>query len=170
MPDPQGVLYFDTVTLSNFALTDSLPLLVSRYGRRLHITPEVLDEVLDGIVAGYSTLSVIEAAVNTGKFRLAGPLTLAERQIYRELLRILAPGEAACIACAKGRGGVVATDDRVARNCCLERGFRFTGTLGILKACCVDGTLSPEAADTLLLAMIKAGYHSPVHRISDGMG
>jgi predicted nucleic acid-binding protein len=170
MPDSKGALYFDTVTLSNFALAGSIPLLVSRYGRRLHLTSAVLDEVLDGLVAGYPALAEIEVALQSGKFRLASPLTGIERQRYRELLRTMAPGEAACIACAKERGGIVVTDDRVARKCCSERNLRFTGTVGILKASCRDGTLSPDRADALLSAMIKAGYHSPVHRISDLLG
>ena len=128
-------------------------------------------DIAFGIVQDQRSMGGIALMANfLFKYTWICTICLAERQIYRELLRILAPGEAACIACAKGRGGVVATDDRVARNCCLERGIRFTGTLGILKACCVDRTLSPEAADTLLLAMIKAGYHFPVHRISDGIG
>ena len=35
--------------------------------------------------------------------------------------------------------GLVVTDDRAARNCCSERGVDFTGTIGILKACCREG-------------------------------
>ena len=158
----------DTVTLSNFALAGRLELLVLRYGRRVRITPEVLDEVSDGAIAGYSALNAIEKAVAAADFSHAGsPASTAERAIYRELLRILAPGEASCIAYAKTHGAVVVTDDRTARECCGERGVTFIGTIGILKACCLDGTLSAEDADATLQAMIDAGFYSPVRRISD---
>lgn len=159
---------FGTVTLSNFALAGSLHLLVSRYGKRLRITPAVLDEVTDGVVAGYAALAEIEEAVAEGVLSPAEqPTSPAERATYRELLRVLAPGEASCIAYAKAHGGVVASDDRTARECCIERSIAYTGTIGILKACCVDGTLSTEEADTILQAMIDTGYYSPAQRIRD---
>lgn len=159
---------FDTVTLGNFALAGRLDLLVSRYGPRLRVTPEVLDEVTDGVIAGYSALTAIEGAVEDAGFsRIGLAMSSAERETYRELLRVLAPGEASCIAYAKAHGAVVATDDRTARDCCAERGVTFTGTIGILKACCIDGTLAVEEADAIIQAMIDAGYYSPVQRISD---
>jgi predicted nucleic acid-binding protein len=166
MPEPARDYYFDTVTLSNFALVHRLDLLVARYGRRLRVTQEVLGEVIDGIVSGYSGLAAIEAAVNDGDFGSAEPLSTGERRAFQRLLRALAPGEASCIVCAKARKGVVATDDRLARDCCAAEGVPFTGTIGILKACCAAGTLAPQAADDLLQAMIAAGYHAPVSRIS----
>jgi predicted nucleic acid-binding protein len=166
MPDTGPDLYIDTVTLSNFAVCRRLDLLLTRYGRRMCITPEVLDEITDGIVSGYPALTEVETAVTEGRFRDAGAMTTAERQIYRELLRTLAAGEASCIACAAARGGRVVTDDRAARACCTERHVQFTGTIGILKACCRDGALSPQEADDILHDMVAAGYHSPVRRIS----
>ena len=126
-----------------------------------------MDEVSDGIVAGYAGLGAVEAAVVAEKLSSARALSATERNTYRELLRILAPGEASCIACAQARGGLVVTDDRTARGCCAERGVECTGTIGILKACSLDGMLSPQEADVILQAMIDAGYFSPVRRISD---
>lgn len=162
------VCFFDTVTLSNFALAGRLDLLLDRTGKRLHVTDEVLDEVTEGVVAGYAALREIERAVIEGKFSRAAPLaSMDERDTYRELLRVLAPGEASCIACAKTRGGVVMTDDKTARECCLERRVAVTGTIGILKASCVDGTIRADEADAVLQDMVAAGYHSPVRRISD---
>ncbi|MFC1452061.1 hypothetical protein ACFLSJ_01800 [Verrucomicrobiota bacterium] len=168
MPERGRIYLFDAVTLSNFALAERLDLLVSRYGRRVRVTPEVLDEVTHGVVAGYVALSAIEEALADGFLRHARPLSSSDkRETYRRLLRVLAPGQASCIACAEASGGVVVTDDRTARECCAQRGVKFTGTIGILKACCLDGTLSPDEADTVLRAMIDAGYYSPVRRISD---
>lgn len=168
MPDPRRDYFFDTVALSNFALTGRLDLLVSRHGRHVQITQEVLDEVADGIIAGYSALCEIEEAIADARFTCAGSPALAnERGAYLQMLRVLAPGEASCIACAKHRRGIVVTDDKTARDCCKEQGVKYTGTIGILKACCQAGTLSADEADALLKAMIDAGYYSPVQRISD---
>lgn len=170
MRKPGEPLFFDTVTLSNFALAERLDILVSRYGRRVCVVSEVMDELLDGIVAGYPALAAIESAVSRGEFSHSGAMSSAERLSYRQLLRTLASGEAACIACAGIRGGTVVTDDRAGRECCAERGVKFSGTVGILRACCRDGTLSPDEADVVLQTMISAGYHSPVRRISDILG
>ncbi len=167
MPERRVDCYFDTVTLSNFALARRLDILTSRYGSRAKVTGEVLDEVSDGLVAGYAALAGIEHAVGSHEFGTARPLAADERELYRRLIRRLAPGEASCITCAKHRGGIVVTDDRAARDCCAEQGVRFTGTVGILKACCQDGTLTLADADAILQAMVAAGYHSPVRRISD---
>jgi predicted nucleic acid-binding protein len=156
----------DTVTLSNFALVGRFELLVKRYGRRLQVTPAVLGEVAEGIIAGYAALREIETAVDEGRITQAGDLTsVDDRRTYRDLLRILAPGEASCIAHAGACGGVVISDDRTARQCCEARGIEVTGTVGILKACTHDRTLSPEEADSVLHAMVDAGYYSPVRSI-----
>ena len=80
--------------------------------------------------------------------------------------KILAPGEASCLAYAKIHDAVAVTDDRTDRECCGRHGVTFTGTIGIHKACCLDGTLSPEEADITLQAMIEAGFYSPVQCIS----
>ena len=72
VPEQPGPVFFDTVTLSNFALVGRLDLLIRRYGRRACITSQVLDEVTDGIVAGYSKLREVEDAVSAGTFSGAG--------------------------------------------------------------------------------------------------
>ena len=159
--------YFDTVTLSNFALAGRVDLLAERYGDRARITSEVLSEVLDGIVAGYHPLRAVAEALEEGKLGNAGMLNAEERGIFLELLPMLSTGEASCIAMAQVRGGIVVTDDRAARGCCGEREILFTGTIGILKALVRDGNLTLEVADLVLQTMIDAGYYSPVRRISE---
>lgn len=85
LPDPHPAYLFDTVVLSNFAFAGGMHLLLHRYQNRILITPQVFDEI----------------------------------------------------------------------------------TEGILIACCRDESLTPEKADAMLSEMIKAGYYSPVTRISD---
>ena len=166
MSDDRPELFVDTITLSNFALAGRLGLLTERFGTRLLVTSEVRDEVSDWIVAGYHELQAIETAIAEKEVNTAKALTNEERDVYRDLLRTLAPGEASCIARAVSTGGIVVTDDRMAREICGERGVACTGTIGILKACCLDGTLSPDEADVTLQAMIDRGYYSPVNTIS----
>lgn len=166
MPDGR-LWFFDTVVLSNFALADRLDVLVDRYGTKGHVTQEVLTEIHAGIVAGYPALRVAADKVTTGGMSLAAPLTPQERVVYLEALRCLASGEASCIACAQYRGGIVVTDDRAARNGCADRELPCTGTIGILKASCVDGTLRLVEADDILGRMVETGFYSPVRRISD---
>ena len=90
--------FFDTVSLSNFALAGRLDVLISRYPSRVMVTQEVLDEVTDGVVAGYAELREIETAVADTLLRNVGsPSSAEERSLYRQLLRTLSPGEASCI-------------------------------------------------------------------------
>lgn len=53
-----------------------------------------------------------------------------------------------------------------ARASCQDHNIKFTGTIGILKACCRDEMLLPKEADTALQALVQAGYFSPVSNIS----
>jgi predicted nucleic acid-binding protein len=158
--------FFDTVVLSNFALAERLDLLVTRYGARLAITNEVLDEISDGVAAGHDGLAPIQTLAADGVVK-ATVLNPDERKLYVKLLRALGPGEASCIAAAVTRHALVATDDRAARACCAEHKVQVTGTIGILKACCRDCALTADRADAILAAMVAHGFYSPVRRISD---
>jgi len=166
MPDADHRYFFDTVTISNFALAGCLGLLSRRYGERLCLTEQVLDEIAGGIAAGHVALRSIEPLVEDQVFRHIA-LTAKERRIFRGLLRQLGPGEASCIAAAVCQQAIVATDDRAARACCAARDVACTGTVGILKACCLNQDLLPREADMLLAAMVSHGFYSPVHRVSD---
>lgn len=165
MPKDVRCWFFDTVVLSNFALAGCLDLLVTRYGARLAITNEVLDEISDGVAAGHDGLAAIQTLAADGVVK-ATVLNAAERKFYVKLLCVLGPGEASCIAAAVSRHAVVATDDRAARACCAEHKVPVTGTIGILKACCRDSALTAAMADAILAAMVAHGFYSPVRRIS----
>ena len=165
MPEPATLFLFDTVSLSNFALAGRLDLLLGRYGTRAVLTSEVLDEIAEGIARGYTALEPVERLAAEGAFGTTC-LSAEERPIYIALMQSLGPGEAAAIACARNRNGVVVTDDRAARACCHEHGVPVTGTIGILKSCCLEAVISPEEADSILETMVAQGFYSPVRRIS----
>lgn len=166
MPRKRKIYFFDSVTLSNFALAQQNELLIKRYGVDLSVTTEVRDEITNGIVAGYHLLLDIELAVSREQFTEIS-MMVSERKAYIDLLHYMGAGEASCIACAQFREGIVVTDDKTARAYCASHNILYTGTIGILKACCLDGSLAIEEADTILQEMIQNGFYSPVQTISD---
>ncbi len=166
MPDRLPDRFLDTVTISNFALSGAFDLLVNRYGRSLRVTEQVRAELAAGRIRGYSELEVVEQALAAGSILPAEPMTMPENELFVEVLRILGPGEASCVALAGHRNGIVATDDRAARSACAGRSIPVTGTIGILKALCIDRTITAEEADAILARMVDAGFYSPVRRVS----
>jgi predicted nucleic acid-binding protein len=167
MPDRLPDRFFDTVTLSNFALSGAFDLLVDRYGRSLRVTEQVRAELAAGRIRGYAELKVVEQALAAGSILPADAMTTPESELFVDLLRNLGSGEASCVALARHRTGVVATDDRAARSSCAGRGIPVTGTIGILKALCTDKNITSEEADAILARMVAAGFYSPVRRVSD---
>jgi len=159
--------YFDTVTLSNFALCDEFGLLVDRYGASLCLAEQVRVELAEGLSAGYIKLGSIEAEIAHSKITVAATMTPAEASFYRELIPMLGSGEASCITMARHRSGIVVTDDLLARRTCTLHRVHVTGTIGILKAMCTDGHISVNVADALLASMVIQGFHSPVRKVSD---
>jgi len=162
----EKIWFIDTVVLSNFAFADQVKWLESRYGLNLKITGEVYQETLKGFNSGYSKLSSILEHIENKKFGTVELSPLEKKQCYA-LNQTLGLGEASCIAAASHRKGIVITDDRTARQFCQEKSINFTGTIGILKASCLDGSISLKEADMALKTMISFGFYSPVARISD---
>jgi predicted nucleic acid-binding protein len=158
---------FDTVSLSNFLLSESVFLLEKRYKKQIIITSQVYDEILAGI-SKYQQLKQIDGLIEKKIFSLH-TLTLKERNIYVKLIAHLGKGEASCIAAAKEQyHAIVVTDDRTARRQCSQMDILFTGTIGILKASLREGDITSEQVDKILQKMIKSGLYSPVQSI-DGI-
>lgn len=158
----------DTVILSNFAYANATSLLVARYGKKLKVPEEVYQEIMNGIIEGYQSLQIILDTIDSKQLERI-VLTSKEREKYFLLSGNLGNGESACIAAAMHRKGIVISDDRAARNACNEKGIPYTGTIGVLKACCLDKSLSISDADRMLKAMITNGFYSPVRTIRDIM-
>lgn len=162
---PEKGWYFDTVSLSNFLFSKSDGLLKIRYHNRAFITGEVYGEICAGFVK-YPVLRKIETLLSNKIFTLV-PLPGQARQLYSNLIIHLGKGEASCIAVAEALKGIVVTDDRSARQQCRHSHVPFTGTIGILKACVINGTTNLNQADIYLGRMIKQGFYSPVRSISE---
>jgi predicted nucleic acid-binding protein len=168
MLDKQTTLFFDTVVLSNFALVEGgVDFLKKRYRNRGAVTLQVLEELAKASFAGWQRFEQLEMKlfVKDGFQKIF--LTEEEQLLYLALLKNLGAGEASCIASAFHRKGVVVTDDRVARNFCKERSVAVSGTVGILKAACLDNVLGLDHADQMLSQMISHGFYSPIRKIID---
>ena len=163
MPEKNWI--FDTATLSNFLLSDSTFILEIRYPKRGLITSEIYDELSAGMVE-YPKLKHIDQLVDDEIFKLVS-LSRKEHKHFRQLIVHLGKGEASCIAYAKERDVIVATDDRSARRQCSHMKIPVTGTIGILKASVLDGHLKLDQADTILTKMTDAGFYSPLRSIAD---
>lgn len=162
---PEKSWYFDTVSLCNFLFAGLDFLLKTRYHQCGFITWEVYDEICAGFVR-YPELKKLEILIADKTFMLVS-LSDQARQLYSNLIAHLGKGEASCIAAAKVSKGIVVTDDRSARHQCHSLHVLFTGTIGILKACVIDGTINLKQADIYLDKMIKLGFYSPVRSISE---
>jgi predicted nucleic acid-binding protein len=166
MPEHAG-WFFDSVTLSNFALAGGLQVLASRYRGRGFVASQVVDELTRGVTAGYGALAGCLSLVDQGTLRMVS-LHRSERHTYRQLVAHLGAGEAGTIAAAHRRNGIVVTDDMAARRTCATMHIPVTGTIGILRAAVGDGDMVLTDANDLLHHMIEAGFYSPIDRLTAG--
>ena len=159
------VWFFDSVTLSNFALVGRVDILADRYRARGFVTTQVIDGLMRGVAAGHTPLADCLGLLDRGVFR-AVTLDPRERASFQQLVGHLGAGEAGTIAAALHRRGIAVTDDLAARRTCAEMDVRVTGSIGILQAAIRDRTLSHTEANDVLRRMIAAGFHSPVVRLT----
>ena len=162
---PEGKWVFDSVSVSNFLLSDSIFILEKRYRQKAIITSQVYDEISAGILK-YPKLESIAHLIKNKTLKLC-TLNGKERGIFSQLIGHLGKGEASCIAIAKEQSAIVVTDDRAARRQCSQMNILVTGTVGILKASLLDGSITRNQADDILQKMIRSGFYSPVRNIGD---
>jgi predicted nucleic acid-binding protein len=153
------VILADTTVLNNFAQirrSDLLRRAFSGVGSPKAVREELsLGERL-GIVplCDWSWLGTVE-------------LDEAEQSRMTELRRDLQAGEAACIAIAEARGGLVLTDDLEARRFAVALKINVSGTVGVLGKLLRRELLTLEQGDGFLAEMISRGYRSPVRSLRE---
>jgi hypothetical protein len=91
--------FFDSVTLSNFALVGRMDILSDRYRRQGFVTTQVVDELTRGAAAGHAPLADCLDLVDQGVFH-AVTLDKTERHTFRQIIGHLGEGEAGTIAAA----------------------------------------------------------------------
>lgn len=145
----------DTTVLNNFAQIRRPDLLRSAY-------PDLSAPVW---VWSELNLGVRRGLVPACDWSWLNILDLTEREQARatEIRRELGAGEAACIAIAVSRGGLVLSDDWEARAFGRSLGLEVSGSLGVLNNLALKQILSLEDADVLLAEMVRRGFRSP-HR------
>jgi predicted nucleic acid-binding protein len=149
------ITLLDNTVMSNFALVKHPDMLHIAFGDTLATPQQAFEELKVGVRVG--KLPDLD-----WQWLPVWTLEKAEIPRYHQFLRSLNAGEAACLAIAITRGCRILTDDRDARELARSLRIPLSGTLGVLVRLVDIGYLSQDEADTLLLQMIAAGYHSPV--------
>ncbi len=154
------MILLDNTVLSNFALLGRLDLLPLAVGDQAAIPAQVLQEYNNGVAKGilpqatWEWLEVVE--MNSGEHRL-----------FNQHLSRVNAGEAACLAIAAVRNGLVITDDRDARKLAAQLKIPVSGTIGILVRLHTLGVITLSEANELLSQMIERGYRSPITKLED---
>ena len=149
----------DTTVLNNFAQIRRPDLLRSAYPD-LSAPASVWSELDLGVRRGlvpacdWSWLKILD-------------LSQREQAQVDQFGRALDPGEAACIAIAVSRGGLMLSDDWKARAFGRSLGLEVSGSLGVLNNLVLKQILSPEGADTLLVEMVRRGFRSPYRSLRE---
>lgn len=154
------MVLLDNTVLSNFALVGRFDLVHLALGDQAAAPTHVLQEYNNGVMKGilpnadWGWLKVIQ-------------LTSKETRLFNQHLSRVNSGEAACLAVAAVRNGLVFTDDRDARKLAAQLKVPVSGTIGILIRLHTLGIISLSEANQLLSQMIAKGYRSPIEKLED---
>ena len=155
-------IVFDTVVLSNFAASESIDWLCSRF-REPCTTAAVARELRRGRTEGYTFVGRAIDALGT---RIA--VVEADEAAAERFSEHVDAGEAEALAAAVQLDGIVPTDDMAARGLARESDISFTGSVGIIADGVRRGELDVETADRWLSAWVQvAGYHSPTETVTE---
>jgi predicted nucleic acid-binding protein len=160
-----SVIINNTV-LSNLALINKLALLKYIFGK-VYITPEVNQEVENGIKFGYSFQLHTKQAINEQEWLFLTRFDSSEFVLFMELTEMIHIGEASCLAIAKKRRWIFLTDDFEAREHAKGLDVIVSGTIGVLKSSVYKKLITEEQGEDFLQFMIENGYRSPVKRLRD---
>jgi len=153
---------FDSCVLSNFALSDSIWILKRLYAGKAYITDFVSLEIVRGIHSGHEKLFEVSLALKDKWLKETVLKTRQEKALFEKLSVSLGAGEASCIAVAKNKRYVFASDDRVARQEAVLLNVAVTGTIGILLRAVKRNLINANEGDKLLKKMIETGFYSPI--------
>lgn len=95
-------------------------------------------------------------------------LTTDAMQDRRQFEQQLDAGEAAALALAEHRGGLLVTDDGPARSLARDRDVHFTGTIGVLVELVETETVDVDIAREWLTRLVdEASYRAPSKDLSE---
>ncbi|WP_217693425.1 hypothetical protein [Streptomyces sp. CAI-68] len=169
-----GRIYFDTCTLSNFAVVDHLPLLERSYGHRAAWTETIHWEVEKGLRAAPKLAAVLAARWLGDPVEISSSVKAVTEinNIRRALGGVNASpaehlGEAEVIYHIENfeQNAIFATDDRFALDLARRRGVRCLESVDILAECYAMAEVRCPEAYELLCRMGDAdrGVRIPAH-------
>jgi predicted nucleic acid-binding protein len=153
-------ILLDNTVLSNLAVVHRPDLLRVAFDNLLATSEEVFAELNAGVSRG--KLPALDWS-----WLPVWTMDEAERIHYERFLQTLNAGEASCLAMALVRGCQFLTDDRDARELAGLLQIPISGTLGVLIRLVDIDALELGEAESLLTAMIAAGYRSPTNSLVD---
>ena len=156
----------NNTVLSNFALVNRLDLLKS-LSKKVYLTPEVHEEVEDGIRCGYIFQMRTKLEIEKQEWLFIADLESSEMQLFTELSKILHTGEASCLAISKNRKWTFLTDDGDARDYANKSNIAITGTIGILISSIDKELITMNEGEYYLQTMIENNYRSPFKHLRD---
>lgn len=161
-----GGVFFDTCTLSNFAIVNRLDLLETRYGYRARWTETVQYEVARGARANPYLQEVLDATWLGEPIEISGDVqVLTEIDRLRralggtnaEPMKHLGEAEIIYYVESTERSGVFVTDDRPALDFARRRGIVVLDSADVLAECYSQDEIACPAAYRLLLEMADRG-------------
>jgi len=156
----------NNTVLSNLALINKLELLRDTFGK-VYLTPEVNQEVENGIKFGYSFQLHTKQVVNKQEWLFLAQIDNSEFELFTKLTESIHIGEASCLAIARKRGWILLTDDFEAREYAKKLGVIVSGTVGVLRAAVYKELITEDQGEDFLRIMIENGYRSPVKQLRD---
>lgn len=167
--DPRRI-FFDATVLSNFAITDSVPILIDLFSAPC-TTETVQNELEQGYSEGYDHLSnaldYLSSFSEATNAEISVVGTLDESLHDSGLLTRLDRGEATIVYHGKIHGWTIATDDLDARAVASEYDVPVTGSIGIIAEAVIDDVITVSTADEYLDEWRAWGYYSPVDSVSE---
>lgn len=160
---PERPAVLDATVCSNFAYLDEVD--------RLQVLPRTVTPaaVRDELQAGAESHTFLTRATAVLADEIpVVELTAEAAQDRRQLRQQLDTGEAAALALAGHRNGLLVTDDGPARSLARDRDVRFTGTIGVLVELVETETVDVDTASEWLTRLVdEASYRAPSKDLSE---
>jgi len=140
-----AIVVTDSNILINLAYINRLSLLDQLPPFSFVVPHEVIKEITD-----VAQSELVQGALNSGSLKQVQLHSIAELQIYAQLVRTLGSGEATCLALAESRGWLIASDEKrkFYREATVRLGKdRIINTAGILLKAIKLNVLNVDEAD-----------------------
>lgn len=161
-------LVLDATVLSNFASSDSVDWLAQSVNEPV-VPVAVRNELHRGVHAGHDFLQRAADVCDRPLVRVVRTSVTSEKETD-PYTATLDQGEAAALVHATDVGGVLATDDGVARREARSRSVALTGSIGLLVRGVVTDSLDIERAQRWFQTWVEErGYYAPVDSVREAL-